>query len=100
MRERKDGAALLTPQNGQVFAYDRAAYDAQRLVELRESAADAMGQTTGMRAEFDLYLRDGRLIYAKEDCGGDDTGAGSFCISPRAMWRTWRRSAGGTGLTT
>ncbi len=84
MRERKEGAALLTPQNGQVFAYDRAAYDAQRLAELRESAADAMGQTTGMRAEFDLYLHDGRLIYAKEDCGGDDTGRRFFLhITPR-----------------
>ena len=83
-RERKPRAALLTPDNWQMFLYDRAAYDAQRLSELRESAAEVMQQTIAERANFDLYLRDGRLIYAKEDCGIDDTANRFFLhITPR-----------------
>ena len=83
-RERKSGAALLTPNNRQMFLYDRAAYDAQRLEELRELAADVMRQTVAERANFDLYISDGRLIYAKEDCGGNDAAIRFFLhITPR-----------------
>ena len=83
-RERKPGAALLTPDNRQMFLYDRAAYDAQRLAELRESAADDMRVGIAARENFDLYLRDGRLIYAKEDCGSDDAARRFFLhITPR-----------------
>ncbi len=82
-RERKPGAALLTPDNRQMFLYDRAAYDAQRLAELRESAADAM-RAIAARENFDLYLRDGRLIYAKEDCGNNAAARRFFLhITPR-----------------
>ena len=83
-RERKPGAALLTPNNRQVFLYDRASYDAQRLAELRQGAAAVMQQTIAERANFDLYARDVRLIYAKEDCGIDDTANRFFLhITPR-----------------
>ena len=96
-RERKPGAALLTPQNRQVFLYDRAAYDAQRLAELRESAADAMEQAIAVPAAFDLRLHDGRLIYAKEACGRDDTGNKFFLhITPQDLddLPEWRRQRG------
>ena len=85
-RERKPWAALLTPQNRSVFLYDRVAYDAQRLADLRESAADAMERATPVPANFDLRLHDGRLIYVKEDCGRDDTGNKFFLhITPRTV---------------
>ena len=61
---------------------------------------DAIGQTAGARAECDLYLHDGRLIYAKEDCGADDTGRRFFLhITPRNAEDLGRR-AEGIGLTT
>ena len=83
-RERKQGEALLTPNNRHIFLYDRAAYDAQRLSELRESAADAMRRATPVRADFDLRLHDGRLIYAKEGCGRDDAAHRFFLrVTPR-----------------
>ena len=84
MRERKPGAALLTPDNRSVFLYDRAAYDAQWMAELRESAADAMEQAIAAPAKFDLRWHDGRLIYAKENCDSDDIGDRFYLhITPR-----------------
>ena len=69
MRDRVDTDALLTPQNQYLFLYDRngltAWYEARyRTIASREPAA---------RAEFDLYIDDGKLHYVKEPCGDRDT---------------------------
>ena len=45
---------------------------------LRERAAALAGATPVYRGEFDLYWRDGELIYRREDCAAGDTAAGFF----------------------
>ena len=45
---------------------------------LRERAAALMGTAADYRGEFDLYWRDGELIYRRESCTAADTAAGFF----------------------
>ena len=45
---------------------------------LRERAADLSGVAADFRGEFDLYWRDGELIYRREGCAAGDTAAGFF----------------------
>ena len=45
---------------------------------LRERAAALAGATPVYRGEFDLYWRDGELIYRRESCAAGDTAAGFF----------------------
>ena len=45
---------------------------------LRERAAALAGVAADFRGEFDLYWRDGELIYRRENCTAADTAAGFF----------------------
>ena len=45
---------------------------------LRERAAALTGMAADFRGEFDLYWRDGELIYRREGCAVADTAAGFF----------------------
>ena len=45
---------------------------------LREGAAALSGVAADYRGEFDLYWRDGELIYRREGCAIEDTAAGFF----------------------
>ena len=45
---------------------------------LRERAAALAGMEPDYRGEFDLYWRDGELIYRRESCAAADTAAGFF----------------------
>ena len=45
---------------------------------LREWAANLAGVAADFRGEFDLYWRDGELIYRRESCAAADTAAGFF----------------------
>ena len=45
---------------------------------LRERAAALAGAAADYRGEFDLYWRDGELIYRREVCAAADTAAGFF----------------------
>ena len=53
---------------------------------LRERAAALDGATADWRGEFDLYWRDGELIYRREVCAAADTAAGFFLhITPASV---------------
>ena len=53
---------------------------------LRERAAALAGLAADFRGEFDLYWRDGELIYRREGCAAADTAAGFFLhITPVAV---------------
>ena len=70
MGEPDSGPGLLTPDNRQVFLYDRALYDAEadRLIGL--------AGTPAVRAPFQVYYHDNALVYAKDGCGPGDTEPG------------------------
>ena len=71
---RVESGALLTPRNRMVFLYD-----AQRLSEPpRETALrELSSKEPVIRSNFNVYLDDGVLIYAKEPCSDLDI-AGHF----------------------
>ena len=60
LRHRDEGPALLTPDNRRMFLYDRALYDASYDTQ-------ALGDPI-IASDWNVYLRDGRLIYVSEDC--------------------------------
>ena len=64
---REERLGLLTPYNRRLFLYDRAILDGQIDRIIRE-AGDPV-----IRSDFDVYLADNRLIYAKEQCAEGDT---------------------------
>ena len=61
---QEPGLASLTPQNKRLFLYSRAGYLGQRDFVL----GDLMAQS-----DFDVYSKDGALIYFKQPCSTADT---------------------------
>ncbi len=61
---REDTEALLTPENRQVFLYDYALYK-----DLYDEAD--LGRRI-IAADWNVYLRDDRLIYASSECANQD----------------------------
>lgn len=67
LRERRrPGPALLTPDNREMFLYYRAGLDGDLL---RDLGADAV---PGIRARFEVYLRDGWVLYVRDGCAAED----------------------------
>ena len=67
LRERRrPGPALLTPDNREVFLYWRAALDGDLF---REIEADAV---PGIRARFEVHVRDGWVLYVRDGCSAAD----------------------------
>ena len=60
LRHRDEGPALLTPDNRRMFLYDRALYDASY-------DEPALGAPI-IASDWNVYWKDGRLIYVSEDC--------------------------------
>ena len=60
LRHRDEGRALLTPDNRRMFLYDRALYD--------ESYDDPALGAPIIASDWNVYWKDGRLIYVSEDC--------------------------------
>ncbi len=64
-REREPGPALLTPDNRQIFLYDRALYNGPFVTTTLGSPLIA--------SDWNVYLKDGRrLIYTSEECANTD----------------------------
>ena len=61
---RADGPALLTPDNRDVFLYDRTLYDQQQRTAHRGRPVIA--------ADWQVYLSDGRLTYTAPECVNRD----------------------------
>lgn len=66
--ERRETPALLTPGNRLVFLYAADGVAPMQEAQRREIVAGE----PAVRADFDLYLGDGRLAYYKEACGAAD----------------------------
>ncbi len=64
-RHREDSPALLTPGNRRVFLYDRAIYDGQY--------DEATLGSPLITSDWNVYLKDGSLIYTGEECANTDT---------------------------
>ena len=60
LRHRDEGPALLTPDNLQMFLYDRALYDASY-------DEQALGRPI-VASDYNVYWKNGRLIYVSEEC--------------------------------
>ena len=60
LRHRDEGPALLTPDNRQMFLYDRTLFDASY-------DEQALGSPI-IASEWNVYRKDDRLIYVSEDC--------------------------------
>ena len=74
LRERIDTEALLTPQNRRFFLYEFAGLiEAYRSMHRSVASGEPLA-----RAEFDLYLDEGKLYYLKEPCDRPDTRARFF----------------------
>ena len=69
---RMDGEALLTPENRQVFLYDRRVYDAE-IGRMIAEAGDPV-----IQSNFDVYLNGSTLIYTKESCDERDVSTRFF----------------------
>lgn len=69
MRGREGEQGLLTPDNEEVFLYDRSAWE--RRVDRLLAATEAGGRV--IDADFDVYLNKNRLIFRKDDCSWWDT---------------------------
>ena len=67
LSEREPGPALLTPDNRQVFLYDRAGYDRQQADRLIGLA----GAPT-VSAPFEVYYHGNALVYVKDGCAPGD----------------------------
>ena len=63
---QEPGLASLTPQNKRLFLYSRAGYLGQRDFVLGDLTA---------QSDFDIYSKDGTLIYFKQPCSTADTAA-------------------------
>ena len=63
---QEPGLASLTPQNRRLFLYSRAEYFGRRDFVLGDLTA---------RSDFDVYSKDGALIYFKQPCSTADTAA-------------------------
>ena len=61
---RDEGPALLTPDNRRMFLYDRALYDASY-------DEQALGSPI-IASDWNVYRKDGRLIYVSEDCAHEE----------------------------
>ena len=59
------GPALLTPDNRRVFLYDQAIYDGQY--------DEATLGSPLITSDWNVYLKDGSLIYTGEECANTDT---------------------------
>ena len=64
MPRRLPGPALLTPDNRRVFLYDRAIYDGQY--------DEATLGSPLIAADWNVYLKDGSLIYVSDECANTD----------------------------
>lgn len=71
LRGREGERDLLTPDNEEVFLYDRAAQG--RRVDRLLAETEAGGRVVD--ADFDVYLHKNRLIFRKDDCTWWDTRA-------------------------
>ena len=61
---RDEGPALLTPDNRRMFLYDRALHDASY-------DEQALGRPI-IASDWNVYRKDGRLIYVREDCAPEE----------------------------
>ena len=77
---RAEVDALLTPENRAAFLYD-----ARRLSESPHETAfrDLRSQQPALQSAWNVYLGEGRLIYAKAPCARSDT-RGLFSLRARA----------------
>ena len=95
---------LLTPSNREVFLFDTGGIDTDGLTAGYRAVYDAI--TSGgygapmVRAEYDLFIADGKAVYYKSRCRGRIRRTSSFCIRYRRIEMICRRSAGNTVLIT